>query len=95
MSRCDSSPIPDAGFVEAGEASRGGHGWAIAGLQEEEGFSPSRHWKLTGGGIVHGQRHLLSSTRCENVGALAPITLLGDNGWQWGVSHRLDNKGRG
>ena len=84
---------PDAGFFDRGPEATGGYGWLITGL-EDSGFVKGRRGAfLSGGGKVHGQRNLLSSTRCEAVGVLSALTMLAQRGWKYGVRHRLDNRG--
>ena len=85
----------DAGFFDRGPEATGGYGWLITGLEDSGFVKGMRGVVLTGGGKVHGQRNLLSSTRCEAVGVLSALTMLAQWGWKSGVRHRLDNRGPG
>ena len=85
----------DASFKQEGDGGKATYAWMVGGVKDG-GMLP-KHMTLSGGGLVHGHRSLLSSTRAEHVGVLSLLTALSE----WpdlrdvfdGHEHRCDNKG--
>ena len=80
----------DASYYDKGDHSTASYGWVITGI---DGCGHTRAHKLTGGGIVHGSRRYLHSTRAESVGALSAIMFMVHHGWTHDFVLRLDNSG--